>query len=74
MTSPCVMAAIIRSAPKYRKNKATFHAVLPAPSAHPPPPCSRWCPRLGVGPHAPRCPPGTARTGVGTGSRRGWGR
>src|SRR5215470_12656467 len=43
---------------EYRKNKATFHAVLPAPVRPPPATVLPLVPALGVGPHAPRCPPG----------------
>ena len=38
--------------------KATFHAVLPAPVRPPPATVLPLVPALGVGPHAPRCPPG----------------
>jgi transposase len=49
---------------KYRKNKATFQqSHLPA-SAHPLPPCSRWCPRLGSA-RPPRPPWHTPGQGVG---------
>jgi hypothetical protein len=40
----------------YRKNKPLFTQSRPPASAHPLPPCARWCPRLGAAhpPHAAR--------------------
>jgi len=42
----------------YRKNKATFHAVPPARVRPPPATLRPLGPTPGVGPPAPRCPPG----------------
>jgi putative transposase len=49
----------------YRKNTATFHAVPPARVRPPPATLHPLGPTPGVGPHAPRCPPGAglARAG-----------
>src|SRR5262249_1944218 len=50
---------------KLAKNKATFHAVPPARVRPPPATLRPLVPTPGVGPHAPRCPPGAglARAG-----------
>src|SRR4029450_11602549 len=47
-----------RAFPKYRKNKATFHAVPPARVRPPPATLLPLVHAPGVGPPAPRCPPG----------------
>jgi hypothetical protein len=51
---------------EYRKNKATFDAVPPARVRPPPAPLRPLVPPPGVGPPAPRCPPGAglARAGA----------